>query len=222
MSGEYNAMDLARNAARKNGDSERRRRSSESEERPAAHAPAREKEAVAERPKLEMSKKSNALDREKTCPLLLRVFCSTSRHNPMNEYNRGKVPANELQIYTWMDATLKELTGLVREVNPEARRRGTFFDFAVVFPNRGGGSFSSRDIGTTVSGQKGPDDSKTLKDCRFVIGDYMDIAVTPPIVEDGYGYGGRRGGYDNRRGGFNGGGPRGGRGGMGDRRFRPY
>ena len=57
---------------------------------PAAHAPAREKEAVAERPKLEMSKKSNALDREKTCPLLLRVFCSTSRHNPMNEYNRGR------------------------------------------------------------------------------------------------------------------------------------
>ena len=100
------------------------------------------------------------------------------------------MPANELQIYTWMDATLKELTGLVREViplrlrtliksiflqvfhllqvNPEARRRGTFFDFAVVFPNRGRGegSFSSRDIGTTVSGQKGPDDSKTLKDCR--------------------------------------------------------
>ena len=53
-------------------------------------------------------------------------------------------------------------------MNPEARRRGTFFDFAVVFPNRGRGegSFSSRDIGTTVSGQKGPDDSKTLKDCR--------------------------------------------------------
>ena len=113
---------------------------------------------------------------------------------PSNRYipnSPGKVPANELQIYTWMDATLKELTGLVREVtpfstvrkvgkcrflqfvhllqvNPEARRRGTFFDFAVVFPNRGRGegSFSSRDIGTTVSGQKGPDDSKTLKDCR--------------------------------------------------------
>ena len=48
---------------------------------------------------------------------------------------------------------------------------------------------------------------------RFVIGDYMDIAVTPPIVEDHRGfYGGRRGGYNN--------GPRGR--GMGDRRFRPY
>ena len=47
---------------------------------------------------------------------------------------------------------------------------------------------------------------------RFVIGDYMDIAVTPPIVED-------RGYYGRGRGGYNRGGPRGG---GGDRRFRPY
>jgi histone deacetylase complex subunit SAP18 len=123
-----------------------------------------------------------------------------------------------------MDATLKELTGLVREVNPEARRRGTFFDFAVVFPGGGrgggGGFFNTRDIGTTVSGQKGPDDTKTLKDCRFIIGDYLDIAVTPPLPEDrGFGgYGGGRG----RGGGFGGGGSYRGGGGGGDRRFRPY
>ena len=29
-------------------------------------------------------------DREKTCPLLLRVFCSQQRHNNMSEYMRGK------------------------------------------------------------------------------------------------------------------------------------
>ena len=29
----------------------------------------------------------------------------------------GQTPQNELQIYTWMDATLKELTGLIKEVN---------------------------------------------------------------------------------------------------------
>ena len=28
----------------------------------------------------------------------------------------GNTPTNELQIYTWMDASLKELTGLVKEV----------------------------------------------------------------------------------------------------------
>ncbi|KHJ75857.1 Sin3 associated polypeptide p18 [Oesophagostomum dentatum] len=44
---------------------------------------------------------------------------------------RGGVPANELQMYTWMDCTLRELTSLIKEVNPDARRRGTTFDFAI-------------------------------------------------------------------------------------------
>ena len=43
----------------------------------------------------------------------------------------GKVPPNELQIYTWLDASLKELMSLVREVNPESRKKGTYFDFAI-------------------------------------------------------------------------------------------
>ena len=81
------------------------------------------------------------------------------------------MPTNELQIYTWKDATLKELTSLVREVNPESRRKGTFFDFALIYPSpapRGSYQrsmnqfmdYQSRDIGTTVSGRKGVDDSK--------------------------------------------------------------
>lgn len=43
-----------------------------------------------------------------TCPLLLRVFCSTGRHHSANEFGHGNVPSNELQIYTWQDATLQE------------------------------------------------------------------------------------------------------------------
>ncbi|QQP50978.1 Histone deacetylase complex subunit SAP18, partial [Caligus rogercresseyi] len=66
-------------------------------------------------------------------------------------------------------------------VNPDARRKGTFFDFALVFPNLSS-RYLSRDIGTTVSGQKGPDDSKTLSQCRFTTGDYLDIAITPPAL----------------------------------------
>jgi len=147
--------------------------------------------------------------REAICPFLLRVFCSTSRHNPMSEYIRGNTPANELQIYTWMDATLKELTGLVKEVNPEARRRGTYFDFSLVFPDlRQGPRCSSRDIGTTVAGQKGPDDQKTLSECKFSIGDYLDISIAPPTGRmDRMDFGRRGGGgfgdrFNDRRGGF--------------------
>lgn len=41
------------------------------------------------------------VDREKTCPLLLRVFTNNNRHNRIEDYTRGGVPPNELQIYTW-------------------------------------------------------------------------------------------------------------------------
>lgn len=37
-----------------------------------------------------------------------------------------------------------------------------------------------KDIGSTVSGRKGADDSMTLQSQRFQIGDYLDIAITPP------------------------------------------
>lgn len=120
------------------------------------------------------------VDREKTCPLLLRVFCNNGRHHNVMDYSRGNVPANELQIYTWMDATLREITSLVKEVNPEARRKGTYFDFSLVFPDARSPGYRMREIGTTCSGQKGADDSKTLAQARFCIGDYMDISIITP------------------------------------------
>ncbi|XP_055374535.1 histone deacetylase complex subunit SAP18 [Condylostylus longicornis] len=123
---------------------------------------------------------SKLVDREKTCPLLLRVFCSTGRHSSISEYAHGNVPTNELQIYTWQDATLRELTSLVRDVNPETRKKGTYFDFAVVFPDPHYRTYRMRDIGTTCSGIKGADDLKTLAAAKFCIGDYMDISITPP------------------------------------------
>ncbi|CRK91110.1 CLUMA_CG004798, isoform A [Clunio marinus] len=121
-----------------------------------------------------------SVDREKTCPLLLRVFCSTAgRHHSMSEYSHGSTPSNELQIYTWMDASLKELTSLIRDVNPDTRRKGTYFDFALVYPDPRPGTYRMREIGVTCSGQRGADDSKTLTQAKFQIGDYLDINITP-------------------------------------------
>lgn len=112
-----------------------------------------------------------------------------------------------------MDATLKELTSLVKEVYPEARKKGTHFSFNIVYPDPRGkvyrfvssdittfylpygvlkfvhilrsntclsSLFRLKDIGSTVSGRKGTDDSMTLQSQRFQIGDYLDIAITPP------------------------------------------
>lgn len=77
-----------------------------------------------------------SVDREKTCPLLLRVFTNFGKHNNVADFTNG-FPPNQLQIYTWMDATLRELTNLIREVNPEAQQRGTCFYFMLLTPERG-------------------------------------------------------------------------------------
>ena len=92
-----------------------------------------------------------------------------------------------------MDATLKEISSLVKEVNPEARRKGTYFDFATVFPDARSQRYRMREIGMTCSGRKGPDDNVTLLSADFTIGDYLDIGITLP-PRGGVGGGGGGGG----------------------------
>lgn len=69
-------------------------------------------------------------------------------------------------IFIRMDATLREITNLIKEVNPEANERGTTFDFQLIIPDRFSARYLSREIGTTCCGQKGLDDEKTLNQCK--------------------------------------------------------
>ena len=41
------------------------------------------------------------VDREKTCPLLLRVFTRPRGHNRAADYSDKRLPPNEIQMYTW-------------------------------------------------------------------------------------------------------------------------
>uniref|UniRef100_A0A2K5E7N8 Histone deacetylase complex subunit SAP18 n=1 Tax=Aotus nancymaae TaxID=37293 RepID=A0A2K5E7N8_AOTNA len=119
--------------------------------------------------------------KKETLPLLPRVFTANdSRHHRVDEFSRGNVPSSDWQMYTWMDVTLKELTGLVKEVYPEARQKGTRFNFALVFTAAKRPGYGVKEIGSTMSGRKGTDDSVTLQSQKFQIGDYLDIAITPP------------------------------------------
>ncbi|CAO4371336.1 Protein CBG20155 [Caenorhabditis briggsae] len=123
------------------------------------------------------------IDREKVCPMLLRLFSSNHRHNPIREFNNsnnGSVPPNEVFMHTWMDCTLRELTTLIKEVNPDARRKGITFEFAIVSPDRSSPRYLLREIGSTQNGQRGLDDSKTLQQCKFEPGDFIDVAIINP------------------------------------------
>ncbi|KAL4621729.1 hypothetical protein ACB092_06G250500 [Castanea dentata] len=118
------------------------------------------------------------VDREKTCPLLLRVFTKIGGHHGDEDFSvRGKEPKDEVQIYTWKDATLRELTDLVKEVAPAARRKSARLSFAFVYPDNNG-RFKVKEVGMTYSYGNGRlDDSKTLAELRFQIGDYLDVAI---------------------------------------------
>ncbi|OAY49265.1 histone deacetylase complex subunit SAP18 [Manihot esculenta] len=118
------------------------------------------------------------VDREKTCPLLLRVFTKIGSHHSKEDFAvRGKEPKDEVQIYTWKDATLRELTDLVKEVAPAATRRDARLSFAFVYPDKNG-RFVVREVGKTYSNRNGKlDDGKALAELGFQIGDYLDVAI---------------------------------------------
>ncbi|XP_047314953.1 histone deacetylase complex subunit SAP18-like [Impatiens glandulifera] len=120
------------------------------------------------------------IDREKTCPLLLRVFTKTGSHHSDEDFAvRGKEPKDEVQIYTWKDATLRELTDLVKEVAPEARRRESMLSFAFVYPDKHG-RFVVKEVGRThayPNPRRHDNGGKALGELGFQIGDYLDVAI---------------------------------------------
>jgi len=51
-----------------------------------------------------------------------------------------------------MDATSEEITGLVKEVNPETRSKETYFDFSLMTLELRNFDYRTRGIGVTFSG----------------------------------------------------------------------
>eukprot|EP00742_Colponemidia_sp_Colp-10_P003187 GILJ01003396.1.p1 GENE.GILJ01003396.1~~GILJ01003396.1.p1 ORF type:complete len:141 (+),score=11.33 GILJ01003396.1:53-475(+) len=120
------------------------------------------------------------IDREKTCPFLLRVFQKNGGHHTLQDFAvRGKEPVDdEVQIYTWPDATLREITDLIQAVNPDAKRRDRELSFAFVYPDRRGRNVL-RPVGKIHSVRRGYDDVKTLASLNFVTGDFLDVSIEP-------------------------------------------
>ncbi|KAH3732498.1 histone deacetylase complex subunit SAP18 [Pelomyxa schiedti] len=123
--------------------------------------------------------KPGDVDREKTCPLLLRVFTRAGGHHPIEEYQvRGKEPLqDELQIHTWRDATLRELTELIKEVREVARRREAKIGFAFVYPDKMGRNVI-KEVGSTWGIGHSEDENKTLDELHFEVGDFLDVSLT--------------------------------------------
>ncbi|KAI8140693.1 Sin3 associated polypeptide p18-domain-containing protein [Fennellomyces sp. T-0311] len=121
---------------------------------------------------------TTTIDREKECPFLLRIFTKNNGHHLLNDFTVTSVPtSDELQLYTWRNATLEELGQLIQEVVPEAQHPDARIAFRLIYLDSQRGVYRSRDLGRVMNIKPTPDQSKTLEECQFFIGDYLDVAI---------------------------------------------
>ncbi|TFK94918.1 hypothetical protein K466DRAFT_475324 [Polyporus arcularius HHB13444] len=149
------------------------------------------------------------VDREKTAPFLIRAFVKIGAYHRLNQFEDGPLPiADEQQIYTWRDATLREVLTTLRSSAPnstEYRHPLARYFFRAVFADSASrGRFSQKDLGTVYSrdilGEPGSLDhpaprlledveaesntnaeqDRTLDELRFVPGDYLCVMVQLP------------------------------------------
>lgn len=133
-----------------------------------------------------------SVDRQKTCPMYVRLFCRVNGHHRYfatglpalltasaraEEFTRDRQPIDdELNIYTWKDATLRELSDLIKEVNTESRRRDARLIFRLVYPDLRG-DYRSKPLGTVSNTKGSREDYLTLEELRFLQGDFIDVSI---------------------------------------------
>ncbi|KAI8330673.1 Sin3 associated polypeptide p18-domain-containing protein [Choanephora cucurbitarum] len=129
---------------------------------------------------------TSTVDREKDCPFLLRIFTRHGGHNPLSQYTLDSVPQDELSLYTWKNATLEEIAQLIEQVIPEARDSDARIAFRLIYLDPERARYTSRDMGRVVAASPTEDQKKTLEECKFFIGDYLDVAIfigPPPAAQ---------------------------------------
>merc|ERR1711963_1187987 len=93
------------------------------------------------------------MDREGECPMLVRDFFK----------GEDNFPPEEVQLYTWPDATLRELASLLKQERPTDRalsRRMAHFTFSAISVGRT--KWQQKHLGTVQSLEKAMPEEKTL------------------------------------------------------------
>jgi histone deacetylase complex subunit SAP18 len=94
-----------------------------------------------------------SIDRVKTCPFLLRCFWKMNKHNIPSDYrnvSRGIFPNQEVQIYTWLNASVKEISELLKNViQPMQENSHATLSFSAVYVDEKG-FFAMRKVHTSL------------------------------------------------------------------------
>ncbi|KAF9979656.1 hypothetical protein BGZ75_009362 [Mortierella antarctica] len=140
------------------------------------------------------------------------MYYHRGQHHRVDDFTPTSTPpqTSELRMYTWKNATLGEITSLVKQAIPnmiQDARPGSVLSFRHIFLDLHRGLFVGRDVGVVdiePTQQLSLDENldnhittehsaetimasqalqeKTLGSFNFVIGDYLDIAILPPTA----------------------------------------
>ncbi|KZV80360.1 hypothetical protein EXIGLDRAFT_845633 [Exidia glandulosa HHB12029] len=154
------------------------------------------------------------VDREKTAPFLVRAFVKIGGFHRVTLFDDGQLPTtDERQLFTWRDATLRELVHSLRLTipqTPEFRHPHARYQFRALFldpiKTRGGsvhyaskelGSISARDVSDatlpdedadsppfTFDREKERGEDRTLEELKFYPGDLLAVALFLPKTRD--------------------------------------
>lgn len=143
-----------------------------------------------------MASGSPKTDRSAQTPFLLRLYYKQNTLHSSSDFSiHNPSPPQHVQIYTWPNATLSELSHLLTSALPNllpSPSVGTRLVFRLIYPDardvpRPGqaGRWVIKEagsvvIGETSNGMEGVDVDKTLADARFVIGDCVAVSIFPP------------------------------------------
>ncbi|KAF9570227.1 hypothetical protein EC968_002106 [Mortierella alpina] len=129
------------------------------------------------------------------------MYYHRGQHHRVDDFTPTSTPpqTSELRMYTWKNATLGEITSLVKQAIPnmvQDARAGSALSFRHIFLDLNRGLFVGRDVGVVdieplednldnsiASEPSQALQEKTLGSFNFVIGDYLDIAILPPTAK---------------------------------------
>ncbi|KAF3927000.1 hypothetical protein ABW20_dc0110129 [Dactylellina cionopaga] len=132
------------------------------------------------------------VDRHLITPFLLKVFYKVNSFHRLDDFRSTSQPSSLVEVYTWKDCTLSELTTLLLSALPSLASGATKCSFRLIYADTKANRYTSQELGNimlplTSSGTNGTAggsstavgaEKMSLDEARFVVGDWIDVSVT--------------------------------------------
>ncbi|KAK6353168.1 hypothetical protein TWF696_005156 [Orbilia brochopaga] len=136
----------------------------------------------------------NKVDRHLTTPFLLKVFYKVNSFHRLDDFRATAQPSSFVEVYTWKDCSLSELATLLLSALPSLATSATKCSFRLIYADTKTSRFTSSEIGNIIlplpkpattngngagssGGNNGSSDKVSLDEVRFVVGDWIDVAI---------------------------------------------